>query len=37
MKEMVDGMNTIIIIGFLAIGIFAAIEFYYHHQFKKNL
>jgi hypothetical protein len=37
MKEMVEGMNTIVIIGFLAIGLFAAIELYYRHQFKKHL
>jgi hypothetical protein len=37
MKEMVEGMNSIVIIGFLAIGVFAVIEFYYRHQFKKHL
>lgn len=37
MKEMVEGMHAIVIVGFLAIGVFAAIEFYFRAQFKKNL
>lgn len=37
MKEALDTVDTIVIIGFLAIGVFAVIEFYFRAQFIKHL
>lgn len=37
MKEISDSLDAFVFIGFLAIGVFALIEFYYRAQFKKHL
>lgn len=37
MKEVAESLNTIVVIGFLAIGVFAVIEFHSRQQFKKFL
>lgn len=37
MKEVAESLNVIVVIGFLAIAVFAVVEFRFHQKFKNLL